>query len=151
MSYNFILFVVFIFTLVIITKPLGTYIFKVFNNERTWLDWFAKPFQRVYLLILGESSKKEQSAKSYFFSLLSFSIMAFIFVFVVLLLQGLLPFNPQEIKGMGFSQAFNTAVSFVTNTNWQSYSGETGLAISHRCLLFLSRTLFQQQLGYVLQ
>ncbi|AJI47000.1 potassium-transporting ATPase subunit KdpA [Francisella philomiragia] len=128
MSYNFILFVVFIFTLVIITKPLGTYIFKVFNNERTWLDWFAKPFQRVYLLILGESSKKEQSAKSYFFSLLSFSIMAFIFVFVVLLLQGLLPFNPQEIKGMGFSQAFNTAVSFVTNTNWQSYSGETGVS-----------------------
>ncbi|AJI55366.1 K+-transporting ATPase, A subunit [Francisella philomiragia] len=128
MSYNFILFVVFIFTLVIITKPLGTYIFKVFNNERTWLDWFAKPFQRVYLLILGESSKKEQSAKSYFFSLLSFSIMAFIFVFVVLLLQGLLPFNPQEIKGMGFSQAFNTSVSFVTNTNWQSYSGETGVS-----------------------
>ncbi|MEY8768672.1 potassium-transporting ATPase subunit KdpA [Francisella philomiragia] len=128
MSYNFILFVVFIFTLMIITKPLGAYIFKVFNNERTWLDWFAKPFQRVYLLILGESSKKEQSAKSYFFSLLSFSIMAFIFVFVVLLLQGLLPFNPQEIKGMGFSQAFNTAVSFVTNTNWQSYSGETGVS-----------------------
>lgn len=54
--------------------------------------------------------------------------MAFIFVFVVLLLQGLLPFNPQEIKGMGFSQAFNTAVSFVTNTNWQSYSGETGVS-----------------------
>ncbi|MEY8713995.1 potassium-transporting ATPase subunit KdpA [Francisella philomiragia] len=128
MSYNFILFVVFIFTLMIITKPLGTYIFKVFNNERTWLDWFAKPFQRVYLVILGESLKKEQSAKSYFFSLLSFSIMAFIFVFVVLLLQGLLPFNPQEIKGMGFSQAFNTAVSFVTNTNWQSYSGETGVS-----------------------
>lgn len=66
MSYNFILFVVFIFTLVIITKPLGTYIFKVFNNERTWLDWFAKPFQRVYLLILGESSKKNNQRKVIF-------------------------------------------------------------------------------------
>ncbi|AJI75814.1 K+-transporting ATPase, A subunit [Francisella philomiragia subsp. philomiragia ATCC 25015] len=147
MSYNFILFVVFIFTLVIITKPLGTYIFKVFNNERTWLDWFAKPFQRVYLLILGESSKKEQSAKSYFFSLLSFSIMAFIFVFVVLLLQGLLPFNPQEIKGMGFSQAFNTAVSFVTNTNWQSYSGETGVSYFSQMLALAVQNFVSAAVG----
>ncbi|MBK2267157.1 potassium-transporting ATPase subunit KdpA [Francisella philomiragia] len=147
MSYNFILFVVFIFTLVIITKPLGTYIFKVFNNERTWLDWFAKPFQRVYLLILGESSKKEQSAKSYFFSLLSFSIMAFIFVFVVLLLQGLLPFNPQEIKGMGFSQAFNTSVSFVTNTNWQSYSGETGVSYFSQMLALAVQNFVSAAVG----
>lgn len=147
MSYNFILFVVFIFTLVIITKPLGTYIFKVFNNERTWLDWFAKPFQRVYLLILGESSKKEQSAKSYFFSLLSFSIMAFIFVFVVLLLQGLLPFNPQEIKGMGFSQAFNTAVSFVTNTNWQSYSGEIGVSYFSQMLALAVQNFVSAAVG----
>lgn len=147
MSYNFILFVVFIFTLVIITKPLGTYIFKVFNNEKTWLDWFAKPFQRVYLLILGESSKKEQSAKSYFFSLLSFSIMAFIFVFVVLLLQGLLPFNPQEIKGMGVSQAFNTAVSFVTNTNWQSYSGETGVSYFSQMLALAVQNFVSAAVG----
>ncbi|GMN89033.1 potassium-transporting ATPase subunit KdpA [Francisella sciaenopsi] len=147
MSYNFILFVVFIFTLVIITKPLGTYIFKVFNNEKTWFDWFAKPFQRVYLLILGESSKKEQSAKSYFFSLLSFSIMAFIFVFVVLLLQGLLPFNPQEIKGMGFSQAFNTAVSFVTNTNWQSYSGETGVSYFSQMLVLTVQNFVSAAVG----
>ncbi|AJI52335.1 potassium-transporting ATPase subunit KdpA [Francisella philomiragia] len=147
MSYNFILFVVFIFTLVIITKPLGTYIFKVFNNEKTWLDWFAKPFQRVYLLILGESSKKEQSAKSYFFSLLSFSIMAFIFVFVVLLLQGLLPFNPQGIKGMGFSQAFNTAVSFVTNTNWQSYSGETSVSYFSQMLALAVQNFVSAAVG----
>ncbi len=147
MSYNFILFVVFIFTLVIITKPLGTYIFKVFNNEKTWFDWFAKPFQRVYLLILGESSKKEQSAKSYFFSLLSFSIMAFIFVFVVLLLQGLLPFNPQEIKGMWFSQAFNTAVSFVTNTNWQSYSGETGVSYFSQMLVLTVQNFVSAAVG----
>ncbi|WP_150464226.1 potassium-transporting ATPase subunit KdpA [Francisella sp. XLW-1] len=147
MSYNFILFVVFIFTLVIITKPLGTYIFKVFNNERTWLDWFAKPFQRVYLLILGESSKKEQSAKSYFFSLLSFSIMAFIFVFMVLLLQGLLPFNPQGIKGMGFSQAFNTAVSCVTNTNWQSYSGETGVSYFSQMLALAVQNFVSAAVG----
>ncbi|PLR00969.1 potassium-transporting ATPase subunit KdpA, partial [Francisella tularensis subsp. holarctica] len=83
---------------------------------------------RVYLLVLGESSKKEQTAKAYFFSLVSFSVMAFIFVLVILLLQGILPLNPQEIKGMSFPQALNTAVSFITNTNWQSYSGETGVS-----------------------
>lgn len=125
---NFILFALFIVTIALITKPLGSYIFRVFNNERTYLDWLAKPFQRVYLLVLGESSKKEQTAKAYFFSLVSFSVMAFIFVLVILLLQGILPLNPQEIKGMSFPQALNTAVSFITNTNWQSYSGETGVS-----------------------
>ncbi|MED7820311.1 MULTISPECIES: potassium-transporting ATPase subunit KdpA [unclassified Francisella] len=126
MYLNFIIFAIFIVIIALITKPLGNYIFKVFNNEKTNLDWFARPFQRLYLLFLGESSRKEQTAKAYFFSLLSFSIMAFIFVFLILVLQGVLPLNPQEIKGMSFSQAFNTAISFVTNTNWQSYSGETG-------------------------
>lgn len=125
---NFILFALFIVTIALITKPLGSYIFRVFNNERTYLDWLAKPFQRIYLLVLGESSKKEQTAKAYFFSLVSFSVMAFIFVLVILLLQGILPLNPQEIKGMSFPQALNTAVSFITNTNWQSYSGETGVS-----------------------
>ncbi|AEE27093.1 potassium-transporting ATPase subunit KdpA [Francisella hispaniensis] len=125
---KFVLFALFIVTITLITKPLGSYIFRVFNNERTYLDWLAKPFQRVYLLVLGESSRKEQTAKAYFFSLVSFSVMAFVFVFVILLLQGILPLNPQEIKGMSFSQAFNTAVSFITNTNWQSYSGETGVS-----------------------
>ncbi|WP_150466371.1 potassium-transporting ATPase subunit KdpA [Francisella sp. SYW-9] len=128
MYLNFIIFVIFIVIIALLTKPLGNYIFKVFNNERTNLDWFARPFQRLYLLFLGESSRKEQTAKAYFFSLLSFSIMAFIFVFLILVLQGILPLNPQEIKGMSLSQAFNTAISFVTNTNWQSYSGETGVS-----------------------
>ncbi|MED7789129.1 potassium-transporting ATPase subunit KdpA [Francisella sp. 19X1-34] len=128
MYLNFIIFVIFIVIIALLTKPLGSYIFKVFNNEKTNLDWFARPFQRLYLLFLGESSRKEQTAKAYFFSLLSFSIMAFIFVFLILVLQGVFPLNPQEIKSMSLSQAFNTAISFVTNTNWQSYSGETGVS-----------------------
>ncbi|API87632.1 potassium-transporting ATPase subunit KdpA [Francisella uliginis] len=128
MYLNFIIFAIFIVIIALLTKPLGNYIFKVFNNEKTNLDWFARPFQRLYLLFLGESSRKEQTARAYFFSLLSFSIMAFIFVFLILVLQGVLPLNPQEIKGMSLSQAFNTAISFVTNTNWQSYSGETGVS-----------------------
>lgn len=128
MYLNFIIFAIFIVIIALLTKPLGNYIFKVFNNEKTHLDWFARSFQRLYLLFLGESLRKEQTAKAYFFSLLSFSIMAFIFVFLILVLQGILPFNPKEIKGMSFSQSFNTAISFVTNTNWQSYSGETDVS-----------------------
>ncbi|MDE5031867.1 potassium-transporting ATPase subunit KdpA, partial [Francisella tularensis] len=72
---NFILFALFIVTIALITKPLGSYIFRVFNNVRTYLVWLAKPFQRVYLLVLGESSKKEQTAIAYFFSLVCFSVM----------------------------------------------------------------------------
>ena len=61
-------------------------------------------------------------------SILLFSVMSFVFVMLVLMLQGVLPLNPQHIKGMGFYQAFNTAISFVANTNWQSYSGEVDVS-----------------------
>ncbi|MBK2109749.1 potassium-transporting ATPase subunit KdpA [Francisella tularensis] len=144
---NFILFALFIVTIALITKPLGSYIFRVFNNERTYLDWLAKPFQRVYLLVLGESSKKEQTAKAYFFSLVSFSVMAFIFVLVILILQGILPLNPQEIKGMSFPQALNTAVSFITNTNWQSYSGETDVSYFAQMLALVVQNFVSAAVG----
>lgn len=147
MSANFILFVVFILTIVLLTKPLGDYIFRVFNNEKTWLDWFARPLQRVYLLVVGEGIKKEQTAKVYFFSLLSFSIMAFLFVFIILLLQGVLPLNPQGIKGMGISQAFNTAVSFITNTNWQSYAGETAVSYFSQMLALAVQNFISAAVG----
>ena len=125
---NFILYVLFIATLVIITKVLGGYMFKVFNDKKTIFDWFAIPLESIYAKSLGINIKKEQSAKSYFMSILLFSFISFIFVIGVLMLQGLLPFNPADIKGMSFYQAFNTAVSFVTNTNWQSYAGEVDVS-----------------------
>ena len=128
MSFHFILFVLFIATIIFLVKPLGNYIFKVFNDEKTLMDWFAGSFQRVYLVILGESIKKEQTAKVYFFSLISFSFAAFIFVFIIMLFQGVLPLNPQAIKGMSIDQAFNMAISFISNTNWQSYGGEVDVS-----------------------
>ncbi|AXA34346.1 potassium-transporting ATPase subunit KdpA [Francisella adeliensis] len=128
MIINFSLFIVFIFTLVIVTKVLGGYIFKIFNNKKTIIDWFAVPLENIYSKSIGVSLRKEQSAKAYFMSILMFSAVSFVFVMFILMSQYYLPFNPQHLEGMGFYQAFNTAASFVTNTNWQSYAGETSVS-----------------------
>ena len=128
MIVNFTLYIIFIVTIVVVTKVLGGYIFNVFNNKKTIVDWFALPLEYVYSRAIGINMKKEQTSKTYFMSILLFSVMSFIFVMSVLMLQGVLPLNPQHIKGMGFYQAFNTAISFVANTNWQSYSGEVDVS-----------------------
>ena len=147
MNYDFFLFIIFIATLMLLVKPSGCYIFKVFNNEKTWLDWFARPLQSIYLLFLGENIKKEQTAKAYFFSILSFVFLSFIFVFITLLAQGILPLNPGHVSGMSFSQAFNTAVSFITNTNWQSYAGETGVSYLSQMLVLTVQNFVSAAVG----
>lgn len=78
MIINFSLFIVFIFTLVIVTKVLGGYIFKVFNNKKTIIDWYAVPLENIYAKSIGTSLKKEQSAKAYFMSIVMFSVMSFV-------------------------------------------------------------------------
>lgn len=128
MYHNIWLFVIFIGVVILITKPLGMYIYNVYHGRKTYLDWFALPLERVYSKLMGADLKKEQSAKAYLFSLLVFSLFALLFVFVILMLQALLPLNPEHIQNMTWHQAFNTAASFVSNTNWQSYSGETGVS-----------------------
>ena len=128
MIVNFTLYIIFILTIVVVTKVLGGYIFNVFNNKKTIVDWFALPLEYIYSRSIGVNMKKEQTSKTYFMSILLFSVMSFVFVMLVLMLQGVLPLNPQHIKGMGFYQAFNTAISFVANTNWQSYSGEVDVS-----------------------
>ena len=124
MMFDFTLYIIFIGTIVLVTKVLGGYIFNVFNNNKTIVDWFALPLEYIYSKAIGVNMKKEQTSKTYFMSIVLFSVMSFIFVMLVLMFQGVLPLNPQHIKGMGFYQAFNTAISFVANTNWQSYAGE---------------------------
>jgi len=129
MYQNLLIFVAFIACVVLITKPLGLYIFKVYKGNRTWMDWFAKPLEFVFIKSIGVNTRKEQTAREYLISLLAFSFCAFALTYLVLALQAYLPLNPEKIHNMSASQAFNTAVSFVSNTNWQSYSGGTVSAI----------------------
>jgi potassium-transporting ATPase potassium-binding subunit len=117
------------FTVLIGVSPfLGTFMYKIFEGKKTFLTSITGPVEKTIFALGGIKPEHEMDWKEYLFSMLIFNLIGFIFLFLVLLLQGILPLNPYGIKNMTPDLAFNTAVSFVTNTNWQSYSGENGVS-----------------------
>ena len=126
--YDFIQIAVYLLLLIALTPLLGGYMAKVFEGER----FFGKPiFEGVENLIYRVSrvnTKVQMNWKEYTFGLLMFNLIGFIFVFLIQLFQKSLPMNPQGLDNVGLALSFNTAMSFVTNTNWQSYSGEVTLS-----------------------
>jgi K+-transporting ATPase ATPase A chain len=108
--------------------PLGAYLARVWQGERTWLDPVLKPVEGALYWTFGVDAKKSQSWFSYTVSMLVFSAASFVVLYLILRFQDLLPFNPQGFKGTSPDLAFNTAISFVTNTNWQSYVPEQTLS-----------------------
>ena len=128
---------VFFVILVLITKPLGLYMTRVFEGQRTVLHPVLRPLERLCYRLCGVDDNVEQRWTQYAGSLLAFSLASFLFVYVIQRLQGWLPFNPQGFSTahapngatpMTQDLAFNTAASFLTNTNWQAYSGEATLS-----------------------
>ncbi|EOW1565036.1 potassium-transporting ATPase subunit KdpA [Listeria monocytogenes] len=119
--------VFFVVLLLVLAVPLGIYMYKVMIGEKVFLSRVLEPVERFGYRLMGVS-EVGMSAKRYAVSVLAFSAVGFIFVMAVLMLQGFLPLNPEGMKGLSFSLAFNTAASFVSNTNWQAYSGETALS-----------------------
>ena len=109
-------------------KPLGLYMARVFAGERTALSPVLGRLETDLYRISGISPGKEQGWLAYTLSMLAFSIAGFVALYAILRLQAYLPLNPQGFAGMAPDLAFNTAVSFVTNTNWQNYGGETTLS-----------------------
>ncbi|RQM73977.1 potassium-transporting ATPase subunit KdpA [Aeromonas jandaei] len=110
--------------LVLLPAPLlGNYLYRVFEGQCRWLA----PVERATLFCCGTDGR-EQDWKSYTLSLLAFNGAGFGLLFLILMAQGLLPLNPQQLPGLNWQLAFNTAVSFMTNTNWQAYSGEASLS-----------------------
>ncbi len=120
--------ILFILLVIILAKPLGHYMAKVFNNEKVFLSKICMPTEKFIYKILKIDSGEEMNWKQYFFSVISFSIISLIFVMFIQLTQQILPLNPENLKAVNWDLAFNTAVSFVTNTNWQAYSGESTLS-----------------------
>ncbi|HEX7103525.1 MAG TPA: potassium-transporting ATPase subunit KdpA [Nitrolancea sp.] len=111
-----------------LTKPLGRYLTRVFAGERTWLSPALAPVERVIYRIIGVDPEREQSWAGYAIAVLLFSVIGLLLLYVQERLQGFLPFNPQGLPGVKPDLAFNTAVSFTTNTNWQNYAGETTMS-----------------------
>jgi K+-transporting ATPase ATPase A chain len=114
---------------VVLSWPLGLYMAKVWKGERTWLDPVLGPVERLFYRGMGVDPKRGQNWVAYALSMLAFNAAGFFVLYGILRLQNLLPLNPQGFAGMSPDLAFNTAISFVSNTNWQNYSGES--AASH--------------------
>src|SRR5579872_5537666 len=108
--------------------PLGAYLARVWKGESTWLDPALKPVESVLYRSFGVDAQKSQNWFGYALSMLAFSVASFVVLYLILRFQDLLPMNPQGFKGMAPDLALNTAVSFITNTNWQFYSGENALS-----------------------
>ncbi|EOU1772952.1 potassium-transporting ATPase subunit KdpA [Clostridium perfringens] len=127
MSNAILQYSLYLIILVLLAIPLGKYIGKVMNEEKVFLSKLILPCENFIYKVLG-INEEEMDWKKYSFSVLAFSAVGFIFLFVLNLLQGVLPLNPEEIGGSSWDLSFNTTASFITNTNWQAYSGESQLS-----------------------
>jgi K+-transporting ATPase ATPase A chain len=139
---------VYIAALVIVTKPLGLYINRVLNpGGRTWLDPVLRPLEKFTYRVLRVDPSKEHDWKQYAFAMLLFSLVSCLFTYAILRLQQFLPFNPQKLGALSQHLAFNTAVSFTTNTNWQSYGGESTMSYFSQMVALASQNFFSAAVG----
>jgi potassium-transporting ATPase potassium-binding subunit len=114
--------------IVALVKPLGWYMTRVFNGERTFLSPILRPVEAGLYWIGGVDEKREQHWLTYTVAMLLFHVGGFLIIYAVMRLQAVLPFNPAEQSAVAEDLSFNTAISFITNTNWQNYGGESTLS-----------------------
>ena len=119
---------VFLLAIFLVTPILGGYMARVFTRQRTWLDPVMRPLERLVYRLTGIDEAHEMRWTEYAVSLLLFSVVSMLVLYALQRLQQLLPFNPQGFAAVPPALAFNTAVSFTTNTNWQAYAGESTMS-----------------------
>src|SRR6202046_818721 len=113
---------------VALVKPLGWYMTRVFDGERTFLSPVLRPVEAALYWAGGVDEKREQHWLTYTVAMLFFHVGGFAILYALLRLQAVLPFNPADQSAVAEDLSFNTAVSFITNTNWQNYGGESTLS-----------------------
>jgi K+-transporting ATPase ATPase A chain len=121
-------FVVFFAVLLLLMRPLGLYIARVLEGEKTFLDPLLRPIERLLYRACGIQADQEMSWQQYSVAMLIFSFVSLLLTYLIERVQFFLPWNPQHLTGVTPALAFNTAVSFTTNTNWQSYTPETTMS-----------------------
>src|ERR1700759_2417733 len=114
--------------IVALVKPLGWYMTRVFNGERTFLSPIRRPVEAGLYAIAGVDERREQHWLTYTVAMLLFHVGGFVILYAVLRLQAILPFNPAGQSAVAEDLSFNTAISFITNTNWQNYGGGSTMA-----------------------
>src|SRR5215468_6018033 len=113
----------------LVTKPMGIFMTRVFNREKTFMDPLLRPVERLLYRVTGVDENHEMAWTEYAVAMLLFSLVSMLALYLMQRLQGYLPFNPQKFGAVSPAHlAFNTAASFTTNTNWQAYSGESTMS-----------------------
>ena len=121
-------YVLYLAILVVLAIPLGVYIKNVMSGEKTFLSKVLTPCENLIYKVIRVDREEQMTWKKYAVSVMIFSGIGLVFLFLLQLLQGVLPGNPQNLSGVKWDLAFNTSASFITNTNWQAYSGESTLS-----------------------
>ena len=128
MSFIVVQYVVFFVLLVLLASVVGNGIYKVMAGEKMLLTRILAPIEQAVYRLIGVDEEEQMDAKSYALAVVQFSLAGFVGLWMLLMLQGFLPLNPEGKTGMSWDLALNTAASFITNTNWQAYAGEVSLS-----------------------
>ncbi|HXL67679.1 MAG TPA: potassium-transporting ATPase subunit KdpA [Xanthobacteraceae bacterium] len=136
--------------IVALAAPLGWYMTRVFNGERTFLSPVLRPVEAVLYRVGGVDEKREQHWLTYTVAMLLFHVGGFLILYLLMRLQALLPFNPAEQSAVAPDLAFNTAISFITNTNWQNYGGESTMSYLVQMLGLTHQNFLSAATGIVL-
>src|SRR6202163_4618558 len=119
---------IFFLIILALTKPLGVFMARVFNREKTFLDPVLRPIERLVYRLTGVDEKREMRWTEYAVAMLLFSGVSMVLLYLIERTQKWLPFNPQKLPNVEPGLAFGTAASFTTNTNWQAYTGESTMS-----------------------
>src|SRR6202050_1550285 len=142
-----LLILVFIAVIAALTAPLGAYMAKVFTGERTWAHRLLRPLEAAIYKLCGIDETAEQHWTCYAGGVLAFSIVSLLLTYLILRLQQWFPLNPQGLGNVGSGLAFNTAVSFTTNTNWQAYTPETTMSYLSEMMGLATHNFFSAATG----
>jgi len=140
-------FTIYCIVLLLTVRPVGLYLARVLEGERTWLTPVLRPAERLIYRLAGVHAEHEMNWREYAFALLGFSAVTMVLTYLIERLQAHLPWNPQGIAGVGPDLAWNTAASFTTNTNWQSYTPETTMSYLTQMAGLATHNFFSAAVG----
>ncbi|WP_109484917.1 potassium-transporting ATPase subunit KdpA [Occallatibacter savannae] len=142
-------FVVYSLVLLLTVKPVGIYLARVLEGQRTWLDPILRPIERLTYRLCGINAEHEMNWRQYAFAMLGFSAVTMLVTYIIERAQAVLPWNPQHLANVGPDLAWNTAASFTTNTNWQFYTGESTMSYLTQMAGLATHNFFSAAVGIV--
>jgi K+-transporting ATPase ATPase A chain len=142
-------FAIFSIVLILTVRPVGLYLVRVFERQRTWLDPVLRPVERLIYKLGGVNAEHEMNWRQYAFAILGFSAASMVLTYAIERLQAYLPWNPQGLSAVGPDLAWNTAASFTTNTNWQFYTPESTMSYLTEMAGLATHNFFSAAVGIV--